>query len=317
RYFSSGFTLIFTSFQEFPKERWDVLKYYSKDQSEKNKSYCKWSGCLDKFEYFDNKFFNISPREALEMDPHQRQLLEVSWQCVEDAGIPIKRLQNRNTSVIMSESNSDYKQRAYSVNRTIDSYTNIGNYESSLANRISFSLGFCGQSYAITTACASGITVIHEAKKSLQCGESNYVLAGSANIIMDAKRYISYSKARMLSKDGQCKTFDEAANGFVPGEGVGVVLLQPLEDAIREKNHIYAVIKGSSSNHIGKHTSITVPSMKSQMNLLSSALHDAKMDAATVGYIEAHGTGTVLGDPIEVEALSNVFKQNTDKKQFC
>ncbi|WP_181899167.1 SDR family NAD(P)-dependent oxidoreductase [Lachnotalea glycerini] len=305
------------SIQEITKERWDVHKYYSKDQSEKNKSYCKWSGCLDKFEYFDNKFFNISPREALEMDPHQRQLLEVSWQCVEDAGIPIKRLQNRNTSVIMSESNSDYKQRAYSVNRTIDSYTNIGNYESSLANRISFSLGFCGQSYAITTACASGITVIHEAKKSLQCGESNYVLAGSANIIMDAKRYISYSKARMLSKDGQCKTFDEAANGFVPGEGVGVVLLQPLEDAIREKNHIYAVIKGSSSNHIGKHTSITVPSMKSQMNLLSSALHDAKMDAATVGYIEAHGTGTVLGDPIEVEALSNVFKQNTDKKQFC
>jgi acyl transferase domain-containing protein/acyl carrier protein len=305
------------SIQEITKERWDINKFYSQDKLEKNRSYCKWSGCLEKFEYFDNKFFNISPREAFEMDPHQRQLLEVSWQCVEDAGIPVKRLQDRNTSVLMSESNSDYKQRAYSVKRNIDSYTNIGNYESSLANRISFSLGFCGQSYAVSTACASGITVLHEAKKSLQCGESDYVLAGSANIIMDAGRYISYSKARMLSTDGQCKTFDEAANGFVPGEGAGVVLLQPLEDAIREKNHIYAVIKGSSSNHIGKHTSITVPRMKTQMNLLTSALHDAKIDADTVGYIEAHGTGTVLGDPIEVEALTNVFEQYTNKKQFC
>lgn len=303
--------------REVPKDRWDIGQYYATDKSEPNKSHSKWCSSIEELEYFDNHFFNISPREALIMDPHQRQLLEVSWQCIEDAGVPLERLQSKNTSVHIAGPNNDYGQRAFSLHNDINSYTNLGNYPSIQANRISFAFGFTGESVTTDAACASGLVVIHEARRILLTGESQYALVGGSNLILHPSRYISYSKARMLSPYGQCKTYDESADGFVPGEGVGVVLLQPLEDALRENNHIYCIIKGSSVNHIGKHTSITAPRVVAQKELVLSAYEEAGFSPETLGYMETHGTGTSLGDPIEVEALTRAFRQYTQNKQSC
>lgn len=315
--FWDNLVLGINSIREVPKDRWNPDIYYSSDMNQENKSRSKWCSCIERFEYFDHQFFNISPREALTMDPHQRQMLEVAWQCVEDAGISLNRLQKNNTAVYMTAPNPDYVQRAFSLDQNIDSYTNLGNYSSLIANRISFSLGLTGGSTAVDAACASALVAVHEGKKALLSGEGDYVLVGSGNLIMHPGRYISYSKARMLSPNGQCKTFDESADGFVPGEGIGVVLLQRLEDAVRDRHHIYAVIKGSSVNHIGQQVSITAPRVGVQADLISSAYQDAGFSPGTVGYIETHGSATALGDPIEMEALTKVFRAVTDKQQIC
>lgn len=305
------------SITEISGERWNPEVYYSDDRNAENASISKWCACLERFEYFDHQFFNISPREALTMDPHQRQMLEIAWQCTEDAGIALTRLQQSKTAVYMTAPNGDYGHRALSLENTIDSYTNLGNYASIISNRISYALGLTGGSTTIDAACASALVALHEGKKALLAGECDYVLVGSANLILHPGRYISYSKARMLSPDGQCKTFDESADGFVPGEGAGVVLLQRLEDAVRDRNHIHAVIKGSSVNHIGQQASITAPRVGVQADLIMSAYRDANISPETVGYVETHGSGTSLGDPIEVEALTKAFRSATDKKQFC
>jgi len=301
---------------EIDEKRWNVGEYYSPG-GESGKSISKWCGLVGRMEYFDNHFFQISPREALVMDPHQRQLLEVSWQCIEDAGINLKSLQEGKTGVYMNVSHSDYGLRTYAVARDIDSYTNLGNYPCVSANRISFAFGLTGPSLSMEAACAASLVTLNEARRALLSGECDSVLVGSANFILHHGRYISFTKARMLSKDGQCKTFDEDADGYVPGEGVGVLLLKPLEAAIRDKDHIHAVIKASKAGHIGHHVSITAPKVKEQRNLILSAYEEAGISPETVSYIEAHGTGTSLGDPIEVEALTRVFREYSDTNQYC
>ncbi|PEO82731.1 hypothetical protein CN558_22205 [Bacillus wiedmannii] len=305
------------SIREIPPERWDINKYYSKDITEPNKSVSKWCGVVEKVNEFDNRFFYISPREASNMDPQQRLLLEETWHCIEDSGVHLDLLQQKKTSVYIGAMTVDYRQEALEYESETDSYACLGNYESILANRLSYIFGFQGVSSSINAACASSLVAIHQARHSLRVGESDYAFVGGVNLNLHPWKYISFSKSRMLSPEGQCKTFDKDANGYVPGDGVGVLLLQRLEDAIKEGRHIYGVIKGSAVNHGGKNLSITAPSIAAQKKVIQEAYSDAGFTPETVSYVEAHGTGTSLGDPIEVEALKQVFSEYTNNKHFC
>ncbi|MGA1790296.1 MAG: thioester reductase domain-containing protein [bacterium] len=305
------------SIKEIPSSRWDINKYYSPNFDEPNKSISKWCGLIEDIDQFDNKFFNISPREANNMDPQQRLLLEETWHCIEDSGVALSRLQQKMTSVFVGVMAIDYHQDASAPDVITDSYACLGNYECILANRISYVFGLQGASISIDAACASSLVAIHEAKRTLIMKESDYALASGVSLNFHPWKYISFSKSRMLSPDGQCKTFDIKANGYVPGEGVGVLLLQRLEDAIKDGNHIYGIIKGSAVNHGGKTLSITAPRVEAQKNVILSAYKDAEVSPDTVTYVEAHGTGTSLGDPIEIESITQAFRKYTEKEQFC
>lgn len=305
------------SIKEMTSDHWDVGSFFSTDITEPNKSVSKWCGSLEGIYDFDNEFFNISPREAYSMDPQQRLLLEEAYHCIEDSGIPLQELQQKVTSIHVGVSTSDYYHQAFSADVEIDNYASLGNYKCVLANRVSYFLGFSGASMSIDTACASSLVALHEAKQELLNGNADFALAAAVNLCIHPGRYISFSKSRMLSPDGQCKTFDMDANGFVPGEGVGVLLLQRLNEALLQGNQVYGVLKGSAVNHGGKTQSITAPSVEAQKKVILAAYDDAGFSPATVNYVEAHGTGTSLGDPIEVEALTQAFNQFTDEKQFC
>ncbi|WP_139487917.1 type I polyketide synthase [Brevibacillus dissolubilis] len=305
------------SIKEITPDRWDIGEYYSPNIDEPNKSVSKWAGLMDGIYDFDHQFFQISPREATNMDPQQRLLLEGTWHCIEDSGIPLRALQEKTTSVYVGVMAADNRQEAVLPGLETDSYACLGNYESILANRISYTFDLRGASVPINAACASSLVAIHEAKRSLLLGEIDYALAGCCNLNLHPWKYISFSKSRMLSPDGQCKTFDKDANGYVPGDGVGVLLLQRLEDAIRDGNRIYGIVKGTAVNHGGKSQSITAPRVEAQREVILAAYQDAGFSPQTVGYVEAHGTGTSLGDPIEIESLTQAFRTYTEDNQFC
>lgn len=305
------------SVKEISSDRWSIDQYYSENINENNKSISKWCGILDDIALFDTLFFNILPREACSMDPQQRILLEETWKCIEDSAVPMEKLRAGRTGVYTGIFNMDYKKKIVESNRVVDCYEGINNFENHIANRISYQFDFNGPSMAINTACSSGLVSIIQAVRGLQNGECQYALASGVNLNIDPYKYIAFSKYRMLSPDGQCKTFDKNANGYVPGDGAGVFLLQRLEDAERDGNHIYGVIIGSAIGHTGKGYTLTAPNVESQMEVIKRAYEEADVDLRTINYIEAHGTGTSLGDPIELEALNNVFSSVTDKKKFC
>ncbi len=305
------------SIREIPPERWDINTYYSPDIDAPNKSVSKWCGLVDNVEKFDNDFFSISPREAEHMDPQQRLLLEEAWRCIEDSGIGIKKLQKSKTAVYIGVMAVDHHKNSAAQGILVDAHSTLGAYQDMLANRISHVFRLTGQSQSIAAACASSVVSVHEAKQSLLSGQSDYAIAGGVSLNLNPWKYISFSKARMLSPDGQCKTFDADANGYVPGDGVGVLLLQRTRDAVKAGNRIYGLIKGTAVNHVGGGASITAPSVDAQVDVLSSAYNDAGVHPETVTYMEAHGTGTSLGDPIEVEALTRTFWKHTKERQFC
>lgn len=304
------------SIKEITPDRWDNRTYYSTSHSDPNKSISKWCGLVNDIDKFDNRFFQISPREAKNMDPQQRLLLEEAWHCIEDSGVSVQELQKKTTSVYVGVMGRDHLQQS-SAHPTTDSYAALGNYDCILSNRISYMFGLTGASVSLDAACASSLVAIHTARQTLSTGDCDYAIAAGVSLNLHPWKYLSFSKSRMLSPDGQCKTFDKDANGYVPGEGVGVVLLQPLEKALRKGNKIYGVIKGSAIGHGGSTPSITAPSVEAQKNVILDAYKDANISAGSVSYVEAHGTGTSLGDPIEVEALNKAFGHFTDKKQFC
>ena len=305
------------SIKEIPADRWNTRDHFSPAFEAQNKSNSKWCGLVDDIDKFDNRFFNTSPREANNMDPQQRLLLEETWRCLENSGVPLSLLQQRTTSVYMGVMFTDYHHEATAPGVPIDSYSGTGNYDCLLANRLSYFFGLTGPSMALNAACASSLVALHEAKKSLLAGESHYALAGGVSLNLHPFKYVSFSKSRMLSPEGKCFTFDIAANGYVPGDGVGVVLMQRLEDAIAEGNHIYGVLKGSSVNHVGRALSLTAPRVETQRDLILAAYKEADLLPDSVTYVEAHGTGTSLGDPIEIEALTQAFRETTDERQFC
>lgn len=303
------------SIKEITADRWDITKYYSSDRNKPNTSVSKWGGLLDQIDSFDANFFNVSPREAIEMDPQQRILLEETWHAVEDAGIKLATLQKGNTSVYVGVMATDYQQYLSSEDHQSNNYACLGNYECILANRLSYFFNLTGESQSIDAACASSLVALHNAKCSILRGESKYAIAAGVNVICHPWKYISFSKANMLSPDGQCKTFDANANGYVPGEGVGVLLMTSLKNALDNGHQIYAVLKGSSVHHNGKSRTITSPSVKLQREIVKEAIANSKITAETITYVEAHGSGTSLGDPIEVEALTQAFASK--KRQYC
>lgn len=301
-------------------ERWQNGRYGLKNEADlgwDNEQFVKYCASLSGIDKFDNAFFNLSPREVASMDPQQRILLEETWHCLEDSGIPLAELQKERTSVYVGVTGNDYGLIALTGGDKVDHYAGLGNFECIAANRISHTLGLTGESLSLDTACSSSLVAVHKARQNLQAGEAKYAIAAGVCLAYHPWRYVTFSKSNMMSRDGQCKAFDENADGFVQGEGVGVLLLQKLEDAVRDGNHVYGIIRGTAVNHCGASQTIAAPSMKAQKELVEAALRQARVDASTVNYIEAHGTGTALGDPIEVEALTQVFRQYTDQEQFC
>ncbi|MCK5664908.1 MAG: type I polyketide synthase, partial [Thiotrichaceae bacterium] len=243
------------------------------------------------------------------MDPQQRLFLETVWKTIEDAGYKASDLSGTKTGVFVGVSTADYNELLIKNTIDIEAYTAIGTVFSILANRVSYLLNLHGPSEPIDTACSSSLITIHRAVEAIHSGACSMAIAGGVNVILTPSLTLSFSKAGMLSKDGRCKTFDKQANGYVRGEGVGAVLLKPLNQAQADGDTIYAVIKGTAENHGGHATSLTAPNPNAQTQLLINAYEKAQIEPNTVSYIEAHGTGTSLGDPIEINALKNAFTE--------
>lgn len=301
--------------QKIENSRWERNKQYVKYKDLYGNDKFKWAALLDQIDEFDNEFFGISPKEASVMDPQQRLLLEESWHCIEDSGISLKELQTATTSVHIGVSAVDYQYHLCNLDRETTGYDTLGLYPCVLSNRLSYYLNLTGSSQSLDTACASSLVALHDAKETILQGKAKYSLVGGVVLMGYPWRYLSFIKANMLSPDGKCKTFDASADGFVPGEGVGVVLLESVEDALANNHHIYGVIKGSSVHHSGRSKVLTAPSISAQKRVITEALSENAVSPLTISYVEAHGTGTSLGDPIEVEALTQAF--GTPERQYC
>ena len=293
---------------EVPADRWDWRKFAG-DPLDANRSVSRWGGFVADMDKFDPLFFGLSPHEAELMDPQQRILLETVWKTIEDAGYRASDLAGRSIGLFVGVSTFDYMRRIDHHRQELDGYFSTGNTHSIVANRISYLLNLRGPSEAVDTACSSSLVALHNALRALQSGDCEAALVGGVNALTDPDLYISFSKAGMLSPDGRCKTFDRDANGYVRGEGAGAVFLKPLERAIADGDHIYGVIRGSAVNHGGRAQSMTAPNPAAQAELLVAAYSGAGIAPETVSYIEAHGTGTPLGDPIEVNGLKQAFAQ--------
>ena len=307
----------YDAIQDIPADRWDINDYYDADPDVPGKMYTRHGGFLRNVDQFDAQFFGIAPREANSMDPQQRLLLEVAWEALESAGEAPDRQMDQQVGVFLGLSTNDYMQLlAGSADAgQIDQYYGIGNAMSAAAGRLSYVLGLKGPSLVVDTACSSSLVAVHLAGQSLHRGECNMALAGGVNLILSPVAHINLSKARMLAPDGRCKTFDAAADGYVRGEGCGVVVLKRLSDALAAGNEIYAVIRGSAVNQDGRTSGLTAPNGIAQQAVIRRALADAGLQPADVSYIEAHGTGTSLGDPIEVNAIAAVMNHDRPADQ--
>lgn len=293
--------------KDIPLDRWDIESYYDPDPSAPNKMYVRQGGFLENVDSFDPLFFGISPREATTLDPQQRVLLEVTWEALENAGIPPNSLMNSLTGVFVGIFNTDFKEIIRRSEQNHDTYCTTGVLSSTAVGRLSYTLGLQGPCLSIDTACSSSLVAIHEACQSLRLHECNLALAGGVNLILTPDLSIDNCKTSMLSVDNRCKTFDASANGFVRGEGCGIIVLKRLKDALDNKDTILAVIKGSAVNQDGHSAGLTVPNSKAQRALIVSALENANLAPSSIDYLETHGTGTKLGDPIEIESL-DIFK---------
>ncbi len=306
------------SVKEVPPERWDVRKYYDPDPKKKDRSSSKWGGFVSDIDKFDPLFFNISPAEARLMDPQQRLFLEESWKALEGAGYSPELLSKVRCGVYVGVMNNDYNRLVPLVDPDRSPALQLmGNSNSILAARIAYLLNLKGPAVALDTACSSSLVALHLAVKSLLAGDADLMLAGGVTLYITEDPYIQMSKAGMLSPQGRCKAFDDRADGFVPGEGAGVVVLKRLADARRDGDHVYGVIRGSGINQDGKTNGISAPSSDAQKELELQVYQRSGISPETLTYVEAHGTGTKLGDPIEVEALTEAFAQYTHRKQFC
>lgn len=273
-----------------------------------------WGSFLDRVDLFDANFFGILPAEAINIDPQQRILLEVAWEALEDAGQILSDLADTSTGVFIGVSNRDYTQIVYE-NTVVNEYITTATDSSMTANRISYHFDFTGPSLTINTACSSSLVAIDSACKSLWLGESSLALAGGVNIMIYKKNLISLAKSGMLSESGYCRAFDAQADGFIRSEGVGVVVLKPLSQAEKDGDRIYAVIQGSAINQNGKGNGITAPNIKAQEKLLTSVYENSGISPASVDYLETHGSSTLIGDAMEIKALSKVFCENRSISQ--
>ena len=299
---------------------WQLLRNgeeaISKEASQRNGDLSQeWGGFLSEVDLFDAGFFGISPREAQRMDPQQRILLEVSYLALENAGTAVDKLAGSQTGVFIGISGNDYVRLQSSEDG--DPYIGTGNAHSIAANRLSYIFDWRGPSLAVDTACSSSLVAVHLACQSLRYGECNLALAGGVNLILSPQLTRSFANAGMMAEDGRCKTFDAGADGYVRGEGCGVAILKRLEDAIEDGDNILAVIKGSAVNQDGRSNGLTAPNGPAQQAVLRQALANAGVSGAEISYLEAHGTGTSLGDPIEVNSLKRVLLEDRSASATC
>jgi myxalamid-type polyketide synthase MxaC len=309
--------------REVPPERWDVDELYDADNSP-GKMHTRWIGSLDGIDLFDPQFFGISRREASRMDPQQRILLEVSWEALESAGIAPASLSGTPTGVFVGiwglEYTLDFWNRTPNPaarRKRMDGWVGAGNAHCIAANRLSFLLDLKGPSIAVDTACSSSLVALHLACQSVRTGESDVALAAGVNVLIPPDTTIAASQAQMLSADGRCKSFDAGADGYVRSEGCGVVLLKRLADALRDGDHLHALIRGTASNQDGRTSALTVPSAEAQESVMRRALASAGVDAGQLTYFEAHGTGTPIGDPTEVQAIAGVLGPKRSPDHRC
>jgi acyl transferase domain-containing protein/acyl carrier protein len=289
--------------------RWDVDRYFSPDPDTPGTMYTREGGFIDAVDRFDSEFFEISPREAASMDPQQRLLLELTHHALEDAQLSREAVAGSATGVFVGVTNNDYERvlRRHGDETAIDAYFSSGNTLNAAAGRLAYTFGLRGPAMAVDTACSSSLVAVHLACQALRTGDCERAVVGGVNLILSPEGTIAISRARMVAPDGRCKTFDAAADGYVRGEGGGVLILRRLSDAQAADEHPRAVIRGSAVNQNGPSGGLTVPSGPAQQALIRAALADAGLAPGDIDYIEAHGTGTALGDPIEVAALAAVF----------
>ncbi len=302
--------------REVPPERWDIEALYD-SEGDSGKMTTRWGGFIDDVGEFDAQFFGISPREAARMDPQQRLLLESAWTALENAAVVPDSLSGSSTGVFVGISSYDYSRLQFSSLNTIDAYAGTGNAHSVAANRLSYTLDLRGPSFAVDTACSSSLVAVHLAMRSLRDGESDLALAGGVNLLLGPELTIAFSQARMMSADGRCKTFDAQADGYVRGEGCGMIVLKRLSDAVRDGDNIVALLRGSAVNQDGKSNGLTAPNGLAQQAVIREALANARLEASDIDYVETHGTGTPLGDPIEVHSLRAVIDEDGLRKQPC
>jgi amino acid adenylation domain-containing protein len=293
--------------REVPEDRWDWRTYWGDPATEPGRTNVKWGGFIEGIGEFDPAFFGISAPEARMMDPQQRLLLTQAWRVIEDAGYAPRSLSGSNTGVFIGIADTGYGRLLADARAGVEGYSMTGLAPSMGPNRISFFLNLHGPSVAVETACSSSLVAIHRAVEAIRSGGVDAAIAGGVNTLLLPDSFVGFGKAGMLSPDGRSKPFSAAANGYARGEGVGLVFLKKLVDAERDGDRILAVIRATAENHGGRANSLTAPNPKAQADLLRAAYRRAGFDPRTVGYIEAHGTGTPLGDPIEVEALAAAF----------
>lgn len=302
---------------EVPENRWNADDFFDTDPEVPGKMYTKLGGFLDEIDQFDPAFFGISPREAASMDPHQRLLLQTTWEAFENGGFDLNALYGSKTGVYVGISNFEYGANLiWPANPAdITSYSGTGGSLGVTAGRLSYTFGFTGPSMIIDTACSSSLVTTHLAMQSLRLGECDVAISAGVNLIFGPQTHINFCKAKMLAPDGHCKTFSDDADGYARGEGVGVIVLKRLSDAEKDGDNILAVLRGSAINQDGPSGGLTVPNGPSQVKVIKSALQNAAIDPSDIGYIEAHGTGTALGDPIEISSIEKVFGGSTSKRK--
>ncbi|ORV60767.1 polyketide synthase [Mycobacterium europaeum] len=299
---------------EVPPDRWNVDEFFDPDPDAAGKIVSRRAGFVDDVVGFDAPFFGVSAREVMLMDPQHRLLLETAWQAVEHSGTAPTALANSKTGVFVGLSTHDYLAMVSDELKydAIDAYMAIGTAAAAAAGRISYRLGLQGPAVTVDTACSSSLVAVHQACQALRLGECDLALAGGANVLLSPATMMTFSRAHMLAPDGRCKTFDASADGYVRGEGCGVIVVKRLDDAIRDGDRIRAVIRGSAVNQDGASGGLTVPNGVAQQRVVAEALERAGVSARDVGYLEAHGTGTSLGDPIEVQAAAAVLGEGRD-----
>lgn len=295
--------------QEVPPERWQHEQFYDARPGNPTKTYARWGGFLKEVDQFDPLFFGITPKDAEAIDPQERLFLESAWLSLEDAGYCTDALRrgNQRTGVFAGVTWGSYQlfgAEAWGRGEVV--FPNSSFW--SVANRVSYTLDLHGPSLPVDTACSASLSAIHLACESLRRGECDLAIAGGVNLYLHPSKFIQMAQLRFASTDGKCRSFGAGGDGYVPGEGVGTVILKPLAAALRDRDHIYATILGSAINHGGKTNGYTVPNPQAQAEVVQLALQHSGVAAQTISYVEAHGTGTALGDPIEIDGLRAAFE---------
>lgn len=302
---------------EVPSDRWDVDTFYDPALDTPGKMITRWGGFVDDVDQFDPNFFGLSLREAQRMDPQQRLVLEVAWEALEDAGLVPAKLAGSQTGVFIGISHSDHNRILYRDLSGIDAYNGPDTYLCIAANRLSYLLNLQGPSMAIDTACSSSLVAVHLACQSLRSGESQLAIVGGVNLNLSPEEFIALSLLRVLSAGTRCKTFDSEADGYVRGEGCGIIVLKRLSDTLKDGDNILSIIKGSAVNHNGLSNGLTAPNGAAQQLVIRRALENAGVSPSEISYVETHGTATVLGDSLEVKSLKAVLMQNRTPNQPC